>query len=129
MAEFLLDSLVERRAIVGDASVGCDVAAKKESPQGRGETILQFAGSGMDLSLSRKKKGGALTFAVDVIDETTTSALHGCQTLDLPRKHWTLRPSTSTPPSNRATRTGSQQPMHSLSSFSLSMPFKIYLTN
>jgi hypothetical protein len=68
VAEFLLDSLVERRAIVGDASVGCDVAAKKESPQGRGETILQFAGSGMDLSL-RKKKGGALTLVVDAIGE------------------------------------------------------------
>ena len=51
MAEFLLDSLVERRAIVGDASFECDVAAKNGSPQGRGETILQFAGSGMDLSL------------------------------------------------------------------------------
>lgn len=56
MAEFLLDSLVERRAIVSDASVACDVAAEKDSTQARGETILQFAGSGMDLSL-RKKEG------------------------------------------------------------------------
>ena len=81
MAEFLLDSLVERRAIVGDASVGCDVAAKKDSPQGRGETILQFAGSGMDLSLRRKKKGGALTLVVDAIDEQQQASL------ELPRKH------------------------------------------
>lgn len=68
MAEFLLDSLVERRAIVSDASVACGVAAEKDNTQGRGETILQFAGSGMDLSL-RKKKGGALTLVVDAIDE------------------------------------------------------------
>ena len=62
VAEFLLDSLVERRAIVRDASFGSDVAAKESSPQGHGETILQVAGSGMERLSLRKKKGGALTF-------------------------------------------------------------------
>ena len=96
MAEFLLDSLVERRAIVGDASVECDVAGERSSPQGRGETILQFAGSGMDLSLSRKKKGGALTFGVDAICEQQ-------QVSNYPA-NIALRPSTTHLPSNRATR-------------------------
>jgi hypothetical protein len=44
-------------------------AVERSSPKGRGETISQVAGSGMDLSLSRKKKGGALTFVVDAICE------------------------------------------------------------
>jgi hypothetical protein len=97
VAEFLLDSLDERRAIVGDASVEGDDAVERSSPDGRSETILRFAGSGMDLSLSRKKKGGALTFVVDAICEQQQVSNSTPQTLsaDLPQTHL---------PSNRVTR-------------------------
>ena len=122
MAEFLLDSLVERRAIVGDASVGCDVAAKKESPQGRGETILQFAGSGMDLSL-RKKKGGALTLVVDAIGEQQQVSNYPANIALRPPKHLTAKQQ-----GNENPPTLGIEYMY-CSGFRYLMPFKIYLTN
>ena len=106
MAAFLLDSLVERRAIVGDASVGCDVAVERSSPYGRGETILQFAGSGMDLSLSRKK-GGALTFVVsDAIGEQQQVSNYpaNIERSDLPQ----------TPPSNGTGQPDENTGVHSM---------------
>ena len=123
MAEVLLDSLVERRAILGDASVECDVAVERSSPKGRGETILRFAGSGMDLSLSRKK-GGALTLVVDAIDEQQQVSNYpaNIERSDLPQHPPSKQQGNENPP------TLSIEYMY-CSGFRYSMPFKIYLTN